>query len=191
MKKFRFKIWLAIGLCLSFFWSCSASIDSFKSADLHLREQLLPKIQVESQLVSDTEFYGVAMPPLADAVPDPNFYPLYGAQPHPDANTTHIEIYSSSEKANKEREDERWLIDMVEQFNQQRHTLSSGNVIQVGIRNIPSGLGAQILAAKKGKPAGYTPANALWLELLKAEGVSMQTVTSALVPNQAVFAIQP
>ena len=102
-----------------------------------------------------------------------------------------LKFYSSAEKANKEREDERWLIDVVEQFNQQQHSLSSGNVIQVGIRNIPSGLGAQILAAKKGKPAGYTPANALWLELLKAEGVSMQTVTSALVPNQAVFAIQP
>jgi Ca-activated chloride channel homolog len=191
MKKLRFKGWLAIGLCLSLLWACTTSVNSFESADRHLREQLLPKIQIDSQLVSDTESYNVVIPSVTDAVPDPNTYPVYGAKPSRDSNTTYIEIYSSAEKANGERQDERWLIDVVEQFNQQRKTLSSGEVVQVGIRNIPSGLGAQILAAKKGKPAGYTPANALWLELLKAEGLPMQTITPALVPNQAIFALQP
>ncbi|MBD2234415.1 VWA domain-containing protein [Phormidium tenue FACHB-1052] len=167
------------------------SIDSFESADRYLHQKLLPKVEVESQLVSDTSAYSTAIPPLADAVPDPNTYPLHGAQPTSDAEVVYIEIYSSAEKANGNRADERWLVDVAEAFNQRRQTLSSGQVIQVGVRNIPSGLGAQIIAAKKGKPAGYTPAHELWLELLKADGVAVTPIAPALVANQAIFALQP
>lgn len=191
MKKGWFIFWLAIGLCLSLPHACSASINSFESADRYLSQTLLPNISVDSQFISDTEADNVVIPSLTDSVPDPNTFPLYGAAPTQDPNIVQIEIYSSAEKANGERQDERWLIDVVEKFNQQRQKLSSGEVIQVGIRNIPSGLGAQILAARKGKPAGYTPANSLWLELLKAEGLPMQTITPALAPNQAIFALQP
>lgn len=191
----RFNFWLAIGLCLSIAWACSTSvapsIDSFESADRYLREQLLPKVQVDSQLVSDVSAENVVIPPLANPVPDPNTFALFGAKPSQDPNIAYVEIYSSAEKANGDRQDERWLIDVAEKFNQQKQTIASGAVIQVGIRNIPSGLGAQILAARKGKPAGYTPANAMWLELLKAEGLTMQTIVPALVANQAIFALQP
>jgi Ca-activated chloride channel homolog len=191
MKKLRFSFWLAIGLCLSLLWACSTPIDSFESADRYLHQQLLPAVQVDSQVITDTTAYKVVIPPLADSAPDPNTFPLYGAQPSNNPNIVYVEIYSSAEKANGDRQDERWLIDVVEKFNQQQQTLSSGSVIQVGIRNIPSGLGAQILAAGKGKPAGYTPATALWLDLLKSEGLLMQTIAPALVPNQAIFAMQP
>ncbi|WP_414578315.1 VWA domain-containing protein [Anabaena sp. CCY 9402-a] len=193
MKKLRFQFGLVIGLCLSLLCACTIpiDIDSFESSDRYLREQLLPNIQVDSQLVSDTTSYTVVIPPVADSVPDPNTFPLYGAKPSNNSNIVYVEIYSSAEKANGERDDERWLVDVAEKFNQQRQKLPSGQVIQVGIRNIPSGLGAQILAARKGKPAGYTPATAMWLELLKAEGLSLQAIAPALAPNQAIFAIQP
>ncbi|MDZ8106251.1 MAG: VWA domain-containing protein [Nostoc sp. DedQUE12a] len=197
MKKLHFKFWLAIGLCLTFLWNCAtvpsiSSINSFESADRYLRQNLLPNIELDSQLVSDTAAYNVVIPPLTDdSVPDPNTFPLYGAKPNTDPNSVYIEIYASAEKANGERQDERWLVDVVEKFNQQRQRLKSGEIIQVGIRNIPSGLGAQILAARKGKPAGYTPSSALMLELLKAEGLSLQAIAPTLVSNQAIFAIQP
>lgn len=198
MKPRRFKFWLGVGLCLSGLWGFSAmgllagrSIDSFESADRYLHQKLLPKVQVESQLVSDTSAYSAVIPPLADAVPDPSTYPLHGAQPTGNAEVVYIEIYSSAEKANGNRADERWLVDVAEAFNQRRQTLSSGQVIQVGVRNIPSGLGAQIIAAKKGKPAGYTPAHELWLELLKADGIALTPIAPALVANQAIFALQP
>ncbi|MBD1916662.1 MULTISPECIES: vWA domain-containing protein [Cyanophyceae] len=198
MKRLRFKLWLGVGLCLSGLWACSSlppipgrSIQSFESADRYLHQRLLPKVQVESQLVSDTSAYSAVIPPLADAVPDPNTYPLHGAQPTSNAEVVYIEIYSSAEKANGNRADERWLVDVAEAFNQRRQTLPSGQVIQVGVRNIPSGLGAQIIAAKKGKPAGYTPAHELWLELLKADGVAVTPIAPALVANQAIFALQP
>ncbi|WP_427158883.1 VWA domain-containing protein [Aliinostoc sp. HNIBRCY26] len=193
MKKFIFPIGFVIGLCVSLLSACTTftPIDSFESADRYLQEQLLPKIQVDSQLVSDSSSYSVVIPPLVDSTPNPNNFPLYGAKPDKNSNTVYIEIYSSAEKANGERTDERWLVDVAEKFNQQRQTLPSGEVIQVGIRNIPSGLAAQILAAKKGQPAGYTPSTAMWLELLKSEGLSLKEIAPALVPNQAVFAVQP
>jgi Ca-activated chloride channel homolog len=192
MRKLTFKLGLVIGLCISFLLACATipSINSFVDADQYLRASLLPKIQVESQLVSDTAAYNVAIPPLIDAVPDPKTFPLYAAQPSNDRNIVYVEIYSSAEKANGDRQDERWLIDVAEKFNQQRHKLPSGQVIQVGIRNIPSGLGAQILAARKGKPAGYTPATAMWVELLKTEGLPITAIAPALVSNQAIFAVQ-
>lgn len=202
MKYQRFPFWLAIGLCLSLLWSCTtsfaptftssiSSVNSFESADRYLREQLLPGVNVDSQLISDTDAYSVPVPPLADPVPDPDLFPLYGAQATNDSNTLYLEIYSSAEKANGERPDERWLVDVAEKFNQQRQKVSSGQTIQVGIRNIPSGLGAQVIAAQKGKPAGYTPATALWVEILKSKGVSLQPIAPKLVENQAIFAVQP
>ncbi|MEO1402911.1 MAG: VWA domain-containing protein [Cyanobacteria bacterium J06635_1] len=193
MKKIRFKIWLAVGLCLSLLWACStaATIHSFDGADRYLREQLLPNIRIEEQLVTDTEAYNVVLPPPTETVPDPTTYPLSGAEPTDDPNVVYVEVYSSAEKANAAREDERWLVDVADKFNQQQQRLPSGQVIQVGVRNIPSGLGAQILAAGKGKPAGYTPAHALWLELLKADGIQMEVLSPALVSSHAIFALRP
>ncbi|AUT01804.1 hypothetical protein CLI64_16220 [Nostoc sp. CENA543] len=192
MKKFIFPIGFVIGLCVSLLSACTTftPIDSFESADRYLQENLLPNIQVDSQLVSDSSSYSVVIPPLVDSTPNPDNFPLYGAKPDKNPNTVYIEIYSSAEKANGERTDERWLVDVAEKFNQQRQTLPTGEVIQVGIRNIPSGLAAQILTAKKGQPAGYTPATKMWLELLKSEGLSLKEIAPALVPNQAIFAIQ-
>ena len=197
MKKNRFTGWLAIGLCLSTVWACSASIHptenihSLDAARRYLHDQLLPNIQVESQLVSDTDAYNANTLSLTDPIPDPSAYPLYGARPTNNPQIVYIEIYGSSEKTNGAREDERWLVDVAEKFNQQQRRLPSGEVIQVGMRNIPSGLGAQILAAGKGKPAGYTPVHALWLELLKAEGLQMQLLSPALVSNPAIVALRP
>ncbi|NJM98657.1 MAG: VWA domain-containing protein [Phormidesmis sp. RL_2_1] len=167
-------------------------INSFAEADQYLREQLLPQITVSAEIVSDTDAYNAQIPPLKDFVADPNTYPLYGAQPTDDANTVYVEIYSSAEKANAARDDERWLVDVAERFNQQQNRLPSGEIIQVGVRNIPSGLGAQILAAGKGKPAGYTPAHALWPELLKADGLDqVETISPGLVSTSAIFALRP
>lgn len=197
MMKQKFVRGFAIGLLLSVLWACSATLTpspqffSLESAERHLHNELLPQIQVESRLVSDTDAYNAEIPPLQEPVPDPNTYPLYGAEPTNDPNVVYVEIYSSAEKANAARPDERWLVDVAEAFNQEQQRLPSGQVIQVGVRNIPSGLGAQMLGTGKGQPAGYTPAHALWLELIKADGVTIETIAPALVPNQAILAMRP
>ncbi|MEM9220616.1 MAG: VWA domain-containing protein [Cyanobacteria bacterium P01_F01_bin.150] len=194
MRLSTFTAWLALGLSSGFLWACSdpiSSISSFEEAQVHLSDRLLSNINVVDNSISDTDAYNAIIPPLIEAIPDPKTYPLYGAQPTGDANTVYLEIYSSAEKANGARKDERWLVDVAEAFNRRQYKLSSGQVIQVGIRNIPSGLGAQMLGAGLGKPAGYTPAHALWVELLKADGLDVVPVAPAIVANQAVFAMQP
>ena len=123
MKKLRLIAWLLLGLSLTFLWACTTSLYSFESADIHLREHLLPKIKLESQLVTDTAAYNVVIPPLTDSVADPNTFPLYGAKPSNDPNIVYLEIYSSAEKANGERQDERWLVDVAEKYNQLLKTL--------------------------------------------------------------------
>jgi Ca-activated chloride channel homolog len=191
IRKYRFIVFLVIGIILSIRWFAPSSINSWEKADHYLHHNLLGQINVHTKLVSDTAAYTAVIPPIKEEVPDPTTFPLYGAQRNQDANVVYLEIYSSAEKANGERESERWLVDVAEQFNQQRQTLPSGQVIQVGIRNIPSGLGAQVIAAGKGKPNGYTPANQLWLELLKAENIKLDTITPMLVENQSILAIHP
>ncbi|MEO0867033.1 MAG: VWA domain-containing protein [Cyanobacteria bacterium J06642_11] len=195
MKQQQLVGFLAVGLSLSVMVSCSTISlslgNSPERVHAHLAQRVLPNIQMGSQLVSDTEAYNTPVPAVIEPALDPNTYPLYGAQPTNDNNIVYIEIYSSAEKANGARKDERWLVDVAEAFNQQQQKLPSGQTIQVGVRNIPSGLGAQMLAAGKGKPAGYSPAHALWLELIKADGLAIDMVHPALVSNQAILAMHP
>jgi len=203
---FKFNVGFAIGLCLSLLVACAgnvsvsptppqtattaAPVNTIEQSDRRLREQLLPQIAVQDALVPDYVADKVVVTALEDPLPQLDDYPLYGAQPSADAKTVYLEIFSSAEKANAERRDERWLIDVAEAFNQQQQTVKSGEVIQVGIRNIPSGLGAQLIAAAAAKPAGYTPSNELWLQILKQRGTPFMPVNAALVPNSAGFVVE-
>ncbi len=203
---FKFNVGFAIGLCLSLLAACTGSgsfnpsapqpsttaplVNAIEQADRTLREQLLPQIAVQDALVPDHVADNVVIPPPEEPLPQLDDYPLYGAKPTQDPKIVYLEIFSSAEKANAERRDERWLIDVVEAFNQQQQTVKSGAVIQVGIRNIPSGLGAQLIAADAAKPAGFTPSNELWLEILKQQGVSFTPVNAALVPNSTGFVVE-
>ncbi|MFK8182536.1 MAG: VWA domain-containing protein [Phormidesmis sp.] len=194
LKPIKLKALFTTGLCLSLLWACSItgpSIHSFTAAEEYLHKTLLPNISTETELVSDTDAYNAIIPPLADIIPNPSTYPLSGAMPTQDPNTVYVEVYSSAEKANAARKDERWLVDVAEAFNKQQQRLPSGEVIQIGVRNIPSGLGEQIIAAGAGKPAGYTPAHALWPELLKADGIPNETISEGLVTSHAIFALRP
>jgi len=196
MKKLRIKFfhWLLIGLCLSLMWACSGDsippVDSFDSAQKVLQEKLLPKIQVDQEIIPDQVAARYAVDKISDPLPKLEDFPLYGAQPSNDTNTVFIEIFSSTEKGNAQKQDERWLVDVAEAFNSKKTTVSSGQTIQVGIRNIPSGIAARLLAAKSAKPAGYTPSNELSLAMLKSEGVPQIMVNPALVPNYPGFLVQ-
>ncbi len=196
MKKLRIKFfhWLLIGLCLSLMWACSGDsippVDSFDSAQKVLQEKLLPKIQVDKEIIPDQVAARYAVDKISDPLPKLEDFSLYGAQPSNDTNTVFIEIFSSTEKGNAKKQDERWLVDVAEAFNAKKITVSSGQTIQVGIRNIPSGTAARLLAAKSAKPAGYTPSNELSLAMLKSEGVPQIMVNPALVPNYPGFLVQ-
>lgn len=185
--------WFILGLCLAWLWGCQMGIpqvDSFESADQVLRKNILPKIDLATEIVPDTVAQSYSIENISEPLPPLEKFPLYAAQPKNDPNTVYIELFSSAEKANAKKEDERWLVDVAEKFNAQNMKTSSGKVIQVGVRNIPSGTAQQLLTAKAAKPAGYTPSNELWLEILKSTRVKIVPIHKTLLPSITGMVIQ-
>jgi Ca-activated chloride channel family protein len=127
-----------------------------------LQNRILSKVTVEDATVSDAQAMNYAIADIAPPLPSLDRFPLYGALAPSDPKTApfvYVEIFSSSEKANAQKEDERWLVNVADAFNQKKVKASNGQEIQVGIRNIASGYAAQLIASKTVQPAGYSPAN--------------------------------
>ncbi len=183
------------GLCLAFLAACVSgstfTVDSFETADRVIREQLLPKIQVETVHIPDAIAQRYTTQPVADPLPNLQDFPLYGAQP-PDraSNTLYLEIFGSADKSNAKRQEERWLVDVAEAFNQKQATTRSGKVIQIGVRNLPSGIAARLLTSGAAKPAAYIPTNALWLQMLRQQGIKFTSIAQRLAPCMSGFVLQ-
>ena len=181
-----------LGLCVALIWSCSVGgppqVDSLDSARTALNDYVLPKIDVANETVPDEAAARYATDQFEEPLPDVANYPLYGAQPGGN-NTVYVEIFSSSEKANIDRQNERWLVEVAEAFNERQETLPSGAVIQVGIRQIASGTAARVLGAGAAQPQGYSPSNDLWVSMIQSQGVDTVPVAERLVPNTAGWVI--
>ena len=177
-----------LGLCAVFVWGCTLAsapqVDSLEDARTALNDYILPKIDVATETIPDEAAARYATDQFEEPLPNVADYPLYGAQPG-GSNTVYLEIFSSSEKANIERQNERWLVEVAEAFNQRQETLPSGEVIQVGIRQIASGTAARVLGAGVAQPQGYSPSNDLWVSMIQSQGVDTVSVVDRLVPNTA------
>lgn len=193
LRPYRFWLLALVGLVASsLVASCFGvgslpSIDSTDQAREVLTQQVIPSIQVEDDIVSDAAAARYTTDPVAEPLPAVEDFPLYGA--NPGAGAVYIEIFSSSEKANVERQNERWLVEVADTFNQQQNTLPTGEVIQVGIRKIASGTAARLLNADAAQPNGYSPSNDLWISLIQSEGVPVVPVAERLVPNMAGWVV--
>jgi Ca-activated chloride channel family protein len=178
-----------LGLCAVLLWNCAPGnqvpqVDSVESARQALEQSVIPNISVGEELIPDELAARYTTDQVDDPLPDISQFPLYAAQPG-GGNGVYLEIYSSSEKANVNRQNERWLVEVAEAFNQRQATLPSGEVIQVGVRQVASGTAARILAAGAAQPAGYSPSNDLWVAMVQSQGVDTITVADRLVPNTA------
>lgn len=193
MRK-AFWSWLTLSLCLTLLWGCfqginQIQIDSFESADQVLRERVLPKISLQSDIIPDEVAINYTVDNVEDPLPSLDKYPINGAQPTNDTNTVYLEIFSSSEKANPNKQDERWLLDVAEKFNANNTKTNSGKTIKVGLRNIPSGVAQRIIAAKAAQPTAYTPSHELWISMLTSAGIAVKPVNAALLPSNAGIVI--
>ena len=192
LARLRFTTWLVAALSLTVLWGCFGggidNVDSTEAAEQVLLDKVLPGIEITEAFIPDQVAQSYATDSISEPLPDIEDFPLYAANPGSDG--VYLEIFSSSEKANVDKQNERWLVEVAEAFNQERVTTSSGQLIQVGIRKIPSGTAARLLAAGAVQPAGYSPSNDLWVEMLKAEDVAITSVTERLVPNTAGFVMQ-
>jgi Ca-activated chloride channel family protein len=191
-SRLRFVAWLATALSLTLLWGCFGggigNVDSTEAAEKVLLDQVLPGIEMSEEFIPDQVAQSYATDSISEPLPDIEDFPLYAANPGGDG--VYLEIFSSSEKANVDKQNERWLVEVAEAFNQQQVTTPSGQPIQVGIRKIPSGTAARLLAAGTVQPSGYSPSNDLWVEMLKTQEVSITPVVERLVPNTAGFVMQ-
>ena len=187
MKKLLLSFCFLFGLFLTLLWGCSSdfsNVNSFEQADKTLRGEILPKITVQNNLVSDQVAQNYSVKDIQDPLPPLEKYPIYGTSPTNDPNIVYLDIFGSPDKANAQKEDERWLIDVADKFNAQNQKTTSGKKIQVGVRNLPSGIAQRMIASKVAKPTAYTPSNDLWIAMLNSEGIETNKITSGLVPNQ-------
>jgi Ca-activated chloride channel family protein len=192
-----FSLGLLATLALAFLGGCLGggpggglpTVDSLDSAQTVLANHVLQNIDVESEIVSDAVASRYTVDQIAETLPTLESFPLYGASPSPAGNDVYIEIFSSSEKANIDRQNERWLVEVADAFNQRNETLSSGQVIRVGVRKIASGTAARLLNADAVKPNGYSPSNDLWISMVKSQGVEVTPVAPQLVPNTAGWVV--
>ncbi len=114
------------------------------------------------------------------------------AEELPDLNTnkvtaeatteTFAEIWSSPEKAGDGTDG--WIREMAEQFNASGATVG-GKPVSVQIRTMSSGLGVDYISTGKATPAGYTPSNMLFVQLLAGRGIKTEVVRERLVGNVA------
>ena len=73
---------------------------------------------------------------------------------------------------------------MAEQFNASNPQVN-GKPASVQVRSMSSGLGVDYIATGKAAPAGYTPSNMLFVQLLTARGVKTEVVRDRMVGNVA------
>ncbi|MEY2977436.1 MAG: VWA domain-containing protein [Prochlorotrichaceae cyanobacterium] len=182
----RFALCFCIGLCFTFLGSCSIPrIDSQAKAQEVLVNNILPNIEIQASEITDQLASRYTVDQILEPLPSIEEFPLYAAKPSGNANEVYLEIYSSSEKANADRQNERWLIEVAEAFNSRGETVASGKPIKVGIRQVASGTTTQLLLAQAAQPNGYSPSNDLWVEMVKSQGVAIRPVAGRLVPNTA------
>jgi Ca-activated chloride channel family protein len=86
-----------------------------------------------------------------------------------------LTIYSSIQKTD-------WLIDVANKFNKSGITVN-GNPVSVGIRAIPSSLGADFISSGKYTPDVYAPSSEIYGDMLISHGVKAALVERCLAGN--------
>jgi Ca-activated chloride channel family protein len=119
---------------------------------------------------------------LADTLPPIDDYAL-PVLPRQGSGAVVVEIFASTEKSGSG--EDGWLVEVATDFNRSNVSLNSGGTAQVAIRKIASGTGYQFIASGKYVPAGFTPSNRLWIEMVSAAGVPVQEIRPRLVGNVA------
>ncbi len=164
------------------------TVRSLADAEQIVRSRLMPKVSlIENRVVSDAAAARYNVEAIREPLPEISGFPLYAAQPG--SADVFVEILSSPEKANPDRLNESWLVDVATAFNASNPRLTSGESVRVGVRRVSSGLATRILAAGEAQPQAFSPSNDFWLEMLRADGLTLVPIASELVPNTAGFVI--
>lgn len=116
---------------------------------------------------------------LYDEMPEIDKYPLAVEG----RGTVDIEIFTSGEKAGTNNDS--WLIDCAENFNNQKNQIGAGKTVSMSIRSVSSGLAADYIISQKYLPDLYTPSNTMFAEYAIVNGGKLELYNSRLVGNTA------
>lgn len=115
---------------------------------------------------------------LSESLPDISKYPAQVES----TTELYIEIFSSTEKAGSGKDG--WLVEVADEFNKEGFEIN-GRPVSVRLRGIASGTGTDYIISGKYIPDAFTPSNELWGEMIAAQGVKVDEVSSRLVGNVA------
>lgn len=96
----------------------------------------------------------------------------------------YVEIFTAPERAGSGNDG--WMNEMAENFNRAGHEVN-GQPVSVRIRNVTSGLAMEYIATGKYVPEGFSPSNNFWGEMLKFEGIQIDTVAQKLAGNVPIM----
>ncbi len=120
---------------------------------------------------------------LASALPNINTYD-FTVDPNRQRDFVVVEIFVSTEKSGTSDPD-NWLTIMAEDFNSRNIRISNGKTAKIRIRKIASGVGYQYIASGRYVPDAYSPSNLLWINMVEASGLQVQSISEELVSNIA------
>ncbi|MDC0434449.1 VWA domain-containing protein [bacterium] len=167
--------------------SCSKSsdeIDSAEKAHETIAEWVDRSIKPSVRENTYRANINLANTTLLSMLPDLADYPIGEGVVLADSDSVEsLEIFASSEKTGTGRDG--YFNRMAAEFNSREIKLSNGKQAAVAIRKIASGLGSQFILAEQYVPDAFSPSNKLWGDLLRADGVSLDTITNVSAPNTA------
>ncbi|MBR3280291.1 MAG: VWA domain-containing protein [Clostridia bacterium] len=109
-------------------------------------------------------------------LPDISEYPFV-VKPTTDSFIT---IYASLDKANES--EDSWLVQIGNAFNQSNPTIN-GVPVSVGIRAIPSNLGAEFILSEKYTPDAYMPSSKMYGAMLDTKEKKYSIASESIVKN--------
>ena len=96
------------------------------------------------------------------------------------------EIYAAPNIAGKGTD--AWLVEMADGFNNSKASVN-GQQVSVQVRNVTSGLAVDYVTAGKDVPDALCPSNKLWVSMLQARNIPVETVSDSMVSDtRATFA---
>ncbi len=177
------RIFELLALCLlCLLAGCSGKPLPYDVAEDRL-QKLVDKVAWQEDYATKMVVLGESGPAnLADTLPPIDKFPMAVDVPVRDGQVV-VEVFASTEKSGSGSDG--WLVDVAREFNRSNTRLSGGKTAKVLIRKIASGTGCQYIISRKHIPAGYTPSNHLWIQMIEASGVRAEPITERLVGNVA------
>jgi Ca-activated chloride channel family protein len=138
---------------------------------------LLTKVRVR-EVAPTLDIGGSELTTPGAELPDISTYPFSVTG----SKAVNVEIFASTEKAGPSMDG--WLNVIAEKFN--KENLKVGNSqVSVSIRPLASGTAAEYIVTGVYIPDAYTPANELWGEMIRDQGIPIELASKRIAGNTA------